>query len=256
MPNKIDLTGRKFGRLTVVSEAERISKRIRWICLCECGKIKNVDSTHLSSGLTKSCGCLNVEKIGQLNRTHGRSRTSEYNAWLAMRDRCNNPKNSDYARYGGRGIKVCSEWNNSFECFLADMGFKPTPSHTLDRENNDLGYNRENCRWVTQLEQCNNRSNNRAYEFSGGVYTLSELSRLTGIDRGTLLYRLNSSDDIEAAISKPLKPDKYVYNGQAYTISELSILTGVNYRTLLNRIHRGMSINDAIIKKDPRKFNS
>lgn len=152
----IDLTGRKFGRLTVI---RRVGKRkggdIKWACECQCGQNIIVSANHLKDGHTKSCGCLRHE-ISSIRMTkHGMSKTLTYRTWASMKSRCQNPNEPRYKDYGGRGISVCDRWLK-FENFLEDMGEKPR-GLTLDRKNNDRGYCKENCKWSSKQEQARNR---------------------------------------------------------------------------------------------------
>ena len=126
-PNFDDLTNRKFNDLTVISRAPS-SKRghARWNCRCICGNIITTMGTHLKTNHTKSCASCSLERSRERATIHGASYTTEHNAWCSMKGRCNNPNNPAYHNYGGRGIKVCGAWNNSFKTFLADMGLKTT----------------------------------------------------------------------------------------------------------------------------------
>lgn len=148
-----DLTGKRFGSWTVIGNRRYIRNNIYWDCRCDCGTVKAVRSTSLLGHCTYSCGCRGA------SYTHGQSsmrhRTGTYKSWLAMRNRCNNPKNADYAYYGGRGITVCERWN-SFVLFLKDMGERPKGT-SIDRINNSLGYSPDNCRWATAQMQNSNR---------------------------------------------------------------------------------------------------
>lgn len=175
----IDLTGKKFGRLTVTSlHSKNKYHTLKWNCVCECGKEVIVFGFCLKNGNTKSCGCI--------TRTHNESnRTKEYRAWVHIKDRCNNPNDKGYKNYGSRGITVCDRWINSYENFLADMGRAPTPQHSIERKENNKGYSPDNCKWATKIEQANNVRNNRVIEYQFRVQTLAQWCRELKVD-----YRL------------------------------------------------------------------
>ena len=206
MRNIIDLTGQKFNRLTAISYDEHNNK---WWWLCECGNKKLIDSSEVKRGKTKSCGCLAKELKPALiygmsgMKIHGMSGTRFYNIFVAMKQRCDNEKSSEYNNYGGRGITVCDRWK-SFENFKEDMyesyikhveefGEKNT---TLDRVGVDGNYHKDNCRWATYKEQMNNKSNNHIVEVDGKSMTVMEASKVTGIKYRTILSRLNKWGDI------------------------------------------------------------
>jgi hypothetical protein len=151
--------GQTFGRLTVISYARTEKGTALWNCLCVCGNEKVVCTASLRRGKTKSCGCLSADANRDSSvkrKIHGMSHTSEHNIWLAIIQRCTNPKNQAWERYGGRGITICDRWLNSFANFFADMGPRPV-GLSIDRINNDGGYEPGNCRWATRLEQSRNR---------------------------------------------------------------------------------------------------
>lgn len=132
-----------------------------WLCFCDCGGFAVVEATSLASGRSRSCGCKQSAVTIDRNlamATHGESRrTIEYGAWTAMKARCNNPKYPKYHLYGGRGIRVCDRWANSYEAFLSDMGRRPADKTSLDRINGEKGYDPGNCRWADDFEQNRNR---------------------------------------------------------------------------------------------------
>jgi hypothetical protein len=159
MPPKLDLLGKRFGKLLVLSEVPKRgqSGKVRWECLCDCWNLTTVFAGDLASGSTRSCGCL----IGQnqAHRTHGDSKSTEYGIWNTMKHRCLVPKNINYKHYGARGIKICARWlgERGFQNFLLDMGRRPSMGHSLDRINNDGNYEPGNCRWATRSQQNLNR---------------------------------------------------------------------------------------------------
>lgn len=162
MSVKYELIGKKFGRLTVIASLPPSSRGRWWLCRCDCGNEYSVTSHPLVHGRTQSCGCIRSERMATLTLSHGMSSSPEWMAWHTMRDRCNNPNSHAYADYGGRGIRVCPEWEASFESFYADMGPRPGPEYSLDRRENHLGYSKNNCRWATKsVQQLNQRPSTR-----------------------------------------------------------------------------------------------
>lgn len=165
MSTKLDIPlGTRFGRLIVHSQDS-----VGWMCLCDCGGNKVVRGTALRAGYVRSCGCLQPETaslLGKSRTTHGCSGRNmtlnpEYYVWKAMKGRCSNPTARHYPDYGGRGIRVCEEWDKSFQAFFDDMGPRPNKHYSLDRKNNDGNYEPSNCRWATPKEQANNRRQRR-----------------------------------------------------------------------------------------------
>jgi hypothetical protein len=186
----IDRTGQVFGRLTVLYRVESNTKKgTKWACQCECGNVKNILSDNLISGTTKSCGCWKTE----LHTTHGFSQltTKEeqgtYHVWESMRQRILNRKHKAYKNYGGRGITIDSRWE-TFAGFLADMGVRPA-GHSIERIDNDGPYSPGNCKWATRKEQDSNMQKTRLVEYLGKKVTLSELSKITGINLSRLRHR-------------------------------------------------------------------
>jgi hypothetical protein len=159
-----DIVGQRFGRLSVVAKAERLHRKNRaavWSCKCDCGGVVDVRADNLRSGKTKSCGCLSGETAKAVHTKHGGaagfSVTREYQAWINMRARCSGKQPKSWKNYGGRGIGVCREWDESYEAFFAHVGFSPGRGYELDRIDNDAGYEPGNVRWVTKEENNKNR---------------------------------------------------------------------------------------------------
>jgi hypothetical protein len=174
----IDLTGQKFGRLSVVGYEKSDNRgNSLWKCVCECGQEKTIIGYNLKNMLSKSCGCLAKENISEIRITkHGKSKSKEFNIWNKMIQRCTNPNNPSYKDYGGRGIVVCDRWME-FIVFMEDMGDRPSATHSLDREDNERGYSPDNCRWATKKEQSNNRRNNRFITAFGETKTIANWVR-------------------------------------------------------------------------------
>ena len=166
-----DISGKKFGRLTVISRDQ--IKRTRWLCVCECGTKKSIKGQSLREGRTKSCGCLNLEKMAERRLKHGMWGTPEYWAWALAKNRCTNANHRQYGNYGGRGIKMSPEWRNSFDVFLGDMGERPD-GYSLDRINNDGDYCKENCRWATQTQQMRNTRVTAKISHNGRTLSFAE----------------------------------------------------------------------------------
>lgn len=154
MPNFIDLSGEKFGRLTVLCRTAKTTHHTRWACICECGNIASVTTLYLRNGQIKSCGCLRASMKVYLV-SHGLTKTPEYALWRSIKSRCNNPNYHAWPYYGGKGVKMCNEWNNDFMAFFTwinSNGYKR--GLQIDRINGDGDYSPSNCRFVTAAENC------------------------------------------------------------------------------------------------------
>lgn len=181
-PHTVDLTGEVVNRLTVLRLADEPGRHRKWLCRCECGALVGVCQADLKRRRTKSCGCIKNKS----HIKHGASKTPEFVAWAQMRKRCSEAATTVEARrnYFERGIRVCPEWDADFSAFLADMGPRPSPKHSIDRIDNDGDYDPGNCRWATQLEQSNNRGCTIYALFDGEMTPVAEIARRTGISRG------------------------------------------------------------------------
>lgn len=182
----IDRTGQVYGRLTVLRLEGRAKGHRRWVCRCACGVEIVVHGGNLASGNSQSCGCIGRERPKSTRRARG----GTFNSWNAMILRCYRPSQRCYPRYGGRGITVCDRWRESFEAFLADMGPRPSPQHSLDRfPNRDGNYEPSNCRWATAAEQARNKSTTVWIEYGGQRVSLSEAASLAGLSPVTVCWR-------------------------------------------------------------------
>lgn len=198
-----DLTGKSFGRWTVVRLAS--SPPARWLCRCECGNERIVKAQPLKTGDSTSCGCRSSEvrasRMRALNRTHGATDSPTFQSWMRMRHRCSKPNSKDYKRYGGRGIAVCERWA-LFENFLADMGERP-PGMTLDRIDNNGPYSPENCRWATASQQQRNKRNSQRLTYRNETMSVMDWADRVGIPWYRVKSRLRLGWDIEHALFVP-----------------------------------------------------
>lgn len=190
-----DERGNVYGKLTVIEFTE-IRGEAMWLCRCECGNSSKVAGSDLRKGGTKSCGCLRASQGGGY-------KTPEYTTWKEMKRRCYNPRNSQYHLYGGRGITICDRWRTTFVNFLADMGKKPSPQHSIDRIDNDGNYEPANCRWATKMEQSHNSRKVRLITYNGETLCLREWARKVGITHRTLSVRLRRGWTTERALTTP-----------------------------------------------------
>ena len=188
-----DLSNQKFGRLKVIERAENTKAgKARWLCRCDCGNKTVVTGSKLTNGHTKSCGCLLLDK----STKHGRSHHPLYSVW--MKQRCSNPNASRYERYGGRGIQVCNEWQDDFQCFYDDMIGGYQDGLQLDRVDNEQGYCKENCRWVTPATNVKNRETTIYY---GGM-CLKDYCEKNGLQYERVFQRIHYYHwPIEAALT-------------------------------------------------------
>lgn len=209
MKQKIDLEsllGQQFGRLTII-RAWRIkggpARSCIWCeCRCSCGNTKEVRLQCLRSGNTQSCRCLGRELVGNRRRTHGKTFTPEWEAWRRMVSRCEKKHNPDYPNYGGRGIAVCLRWR-TFDNFLTDMGVRPSPTHSLDRINNNGDYEPSNCRWATKREQTLNRSTTQWVTFNNETRCLRDWSSRVGVSDTCIAHRLKRGMSVHDALTLP-----------------------------------------------------
>lgn len=207
-----DLSGSRFSRYLVLGPRERRGRVIYWLCRCDCGVEKFVKGSHLTGGLTHSCGCLHSDRardrshvLHEANTKTGLSKNNVYSVWSGMKSRCGNPNNPAYPHYGGRGIAVCERWQK-FENFLADMGMPP-PGMTIDREDNDGNYEKNNCRWISRKRQQRNQRVTRKVTIGGKEFIAADLAEHAGLKTDTIVNRAKEGLPLSAVVS----PKRRVY---------------------------------------------
>lgn len=202
MSKALELCGKKFGRLTVVSRCANNSlNQTVWKCKCDCGNIAEVVGTNLTSGRIKSFGCYKNDLWIERNKKHGMKKTRIYKAWQNMKDRCENLNNKEYLNYGGRGIKICPEWQEfiPFMEWSYANGYDENAKRgecTLDRIDVNGNYEPSNCRWATMKQQANNTRKNINITYNGKTQTLAEWSEELGINYNLLKDRIRNKGGI------------------------------------------------------------
>ena len=231
-----DLKGQKFNRWTVICKSSKTNSfyNVLWVCRCECGIVRDVLSGNLVRGLSKSCGCLNRENHSK----HNLSKTAEYKTWLGIKSRCLNPKNEAYNNYGGRGIKICDRWLNSFENFYADMGLKPSEEYSIDRIDNNGHYEPGNCKWNTFEEQQNNKRTNVYHVYNNQKITTKQASKIAKVSPTCIVKRLARGLNIKEAIeTKSIKQQRFFECfGMRKNIAEWSRFSGINDSKLRHQL--------------------
>lgn len=249
MPKK-DLTGQRFGRLYVISKAEPTIignryERCVWLCKCDCGNTKIVRTDHLLGEKIVSCGCYNKE----IRTKHGLSNSKLYKVWSGMRQRCENHKTPCFKNYGGRGIKVCEEWSESFEIFYEwamNNGYKE--GLTLDRVDVNGNYEPNNCKWATRKEQSRNTRKTIYATVNNITKDLNTWADELGVSRETLYRRVHKLHwtPEEAVIGKHKNITQYTAYGMSKSLKEWAEYLDMNLSTLESRIYNGWSIEKAI----------
>ena len=200
MVNFVDLTGQRFGRLVALSRAENTpGGQAQWRCRCDCGADVTTRSAYLRRGGKRSCNCLRAETSIRTakGRLHPASPTLNwplYRTWRGMIARCEETSHKSYATYGGRGIRVCDRWRDSFSAFLADVGARPTGT-TLDRIDGNGNYEPGNCRWASSRTQGRNRRNRRTIELDGKAVSVTEAAEILGVSKWKLFNGLRQKGD-------------------------------------------------------------
>lgn len=201
----IDRSGDKYGLATVINISHK-SKSLKYIynCKCDCGKEFKAEISNLRNGHTKSCGCL--KSLNKASITHHLTKTPEYRTWSDIKTRCYNSKTSKYKYYGGKGITMSNEWKNSFLQFFEDMGEKPSKNHSIERDDVDGNYCKENCRWILMSEQGKNKTNSIKITYNGVTENPEYWESITGLPKSLIINRYGKKwsiqDILETSIGK------------------------------------------------------
>ena len=208
MSKIIDLTGNKYGRLTVVSFSH-LDKNAYWNCICECGNKTKVTGNNIKRLKVVSCGCYKKEKVSRIMKKHGDTNTRFYRIWAKMLSRTTNKNECRYPDYGGRGVWVCERWTNyqsfkedMYDSYLNHVSVYGEKNTSIDRKDNDKGYNSDNCKWSTRIEQASNTRKNRFITYNGQKMTIAELSRKHGVTGPSAIsWRINNGWSLEKALT-------------------------------------------------------
>lgn len=245
------IIGDRFGKLTVqaIADEKTADGRTMLVCRCDCGGSKHVNANTLKRGLVNSCGCLRSEASGR--KTHGKRNTRAFAIWSSMRQRCENPNSKQFSNYGGRGITVCERWQK-FENFLADMG-EPAEGLTIDRNDNDKGYEPGNCRWATRIQQNLNRRSVKLHEVEGQKLAVTQIARRYELPKETVRTRIKSGMG-PIALHDP-RARFIEHEGLRLTVAEWSRRTGIPASTLNARLRRG-DTPESVLRAPDERFGS
>lgn len=255
--------GTRFGKLTATGQSEirkSGNKKLAYHeCICDCGKIIWARGMSLRHGTTLSCGCYRTEQRVKAIKKHNLSNSRLYRIWNDMRTRCNKEYSDSFNDYGGRGIKVCAEWDNTNDGFqnFCDWSMSNGYSQnlTIDRIDNDGNYEPGNCRWVTQYEQNRNKRTNRYLEVNGQKKIMSDVAKEYGINVKTLQGRLDRGYSIKEALEKELPNKRLIYYKEQFlTPRQFSEVTGINFNTIMTRITNGYVDAEDLMVPDRNVF--
>lgn len=202
---KLELTGLRFGRWVVQNLTTSRNGARAWCCVCDCGNVGVVIGWQLKNGNSKSCGCWSRDQSVLRETTHGMTKHPLFNVWKGIKSRCYNKNNASYRDYGLRGIAVCEEWINSFETFHKDMHEGYKEGLTIERKNVNKGYSKDNCCWITKLEQSKNRRNTIYVTTEMGILSVTEAAKIAGVSWFCMRNRHYRNCPIEKMLLPPHK---------------------------------------------------
>ena len=240
----IDMTGKRFGRLMVISRVEgNQGGVIKWLCKCDCGSNTTVSGKSLRKGETKSCGCLKLDLRREAFTTHGKSETRLYIIFKGMKNRCYYKAHTAFQYYGGRGIGICEEWLNDFNSFYEwSMENGYSDDLTIDRIDTNGNYEPDNCRWATMLEQLNNTRYNHIMDYDGESHTLAEWARIKGLMAVTIYGRVRKGWSPKRVLSPVTRGDinpLITINNESHTPIQWAKIKNISAGTIRSRIKRG-----------------
>lgn len=257
--------GQRYGRLVVILPWGYKSLVRAYLCKCDCGKITQVRGDSLQKGDTKSCGCLRVELITKHGQAgHAGKRSTQYIIYHGLIRRCTDKKCRAYKKYGGRGIKVCDRWLDSFENFYADMGGRPSKKHSIDRIDNNGNYCKENCRWATRGEQQRNTQRNINITHDGKTMCLTDWCIELKMSKGALTHRIKKWGSLSKALDQPVNENRrenriggvlIAYRGQTKRLGEWAVDLGITSTNLgmLMKKYKDPEIAFAVKKRNRKK---
>lgn len=239
--------GDRFGKLTVLElDSVGVYGKV-WRCVCDCREEVNIPAYRLNAGQSRSCGCLRLERLQETMVRHGMANSRVYRIWQNMRNRCNKPKASGYKSYGGRGIRVCKEWDDDFYNFFRDMG-DCKESEEIDRIDPNGPYAKWNCRWVDKETQANNKRNTKKYWHDGHLMSAPQWARHFDVSGSAMAWRLKRGEAVSDAVRaiRNRKNPRYLYRGELKSLTVLSRVANVPPDKILNRLRdKGWTVERA-----------
>lgn len=236
MSRRIDMAGKRYGNAVAVCDVGRLSSADRkWRFLCDCGAQFEANGYAVRSGKVVDCPACASSRVAAASRIHGQSNTTEFAIWTGMHTRCYNSARPEFKGYGARGIVICERWRTSFENFLADIGPRPTPAHSVERIDNDGIYEPSNCRWATPAEQSRNKRNNVKLTIDGVELTISDWARHFGVKVSTACLRHKQGLRGEALFKTTVQ--QLTHEGVTDTLAGWSRRTGIKKTTIGMRIN-------------------
>lgn len=246
MTPRVDMIGKKFGRLLVIGLSKERGSRgqLKYICKCDCGQIKHILGESLRSSKCQSCGCLNREITSAKMKTHGGSSSRLYHVWQGIKNRCLNPNSPEYYNYGGRGITICDEWLDfdNFRVFMLSIGYNSKAAkgaQTIERIDVNKGYFPDNCTLIPLKQQPLNMTSNRKIRANNQTKLLTEWARELEVSETTIINRIKRGWSPEKAVTTPPKRvNKYTVGNETHTTKEWATIMGIPWSTLRDRMRR------------------